>query len=142
MRVRFEIIGSAASHIEINIRCQDLRMEFVGIQIDLNIKVRDHKKKKEYTHRGSILLSVFRILHFGRLILNTKHETPEVWYNWLSTDLLKLTQRSFKGIGSGIFDKHFAGVAYIASQSWKGRGYDKKYATDSGGDDTNRSDNS
>jgi hypothetical protein len=33
MRVRFEIIGSAASHIEINFMCQDLRMEFAGFEI-------------------------------------------------------------------------------------------------------------
>ena len=34
MRVRFEIIGSAASHIEINFMCQDLRMEFTGFEIE------------------------------------------------------------------------------------------------------------
>jgi hypothetical protein len=53
-------------------------MEIVGIQIDLSTKVKDHKKKEEYTYRGSVLLSVFRILQFSRLISNTKHETPEI----------------------------------------------------------------
>jgi hypothetical protein len=45
MRVRFEIIGSAASHIEINFMCQDLRMEIVRDQIDLNTHVKDHLEK-------------------------------------------------------------------------------------------------
>ena len=65
--------------IEINFMCQDLRMEIVGIKIDLNTKVKDHKKKEEFTYRGSVWLSVFRILHFTRLISNTKYETPEIW---------------------------------------------------------------
>ena len=62
MRVRFEIIGSAASHIEINFMCQDLRMEFTGFDIE------GLEKKKKGTFRGSVLLSVFRILHFSKLI--------------------------------------------------------------------------
>ena len=71
MRVRFEIIGSAASHIEINFMCQDLRMEFTGFDIE------GLEKKEKGTFRGSVLLSVIRILHFSKLISNAKHETPD-----------------------------------------------------------------
>ena len=70
MRVRFEIIGSAASHIEINIMCQDLRKEFTGIETE------GFNKKKKDVFQGSVLSSVFRILHFIKSISNTKHETP------------------------------------------------------------------
>jgi hypothetical protein len=71
MRVRFEIIGSAASHIEINFMCQDLRMEFAGFEIE------GLEKKEKGTFRGSVMLSVFRILHFSKLISNAKYETPD-----------------------------------------------------------------
>ena len=72
IRVRIEIIGSAASHIEINFMCQDLRMEFTGFRIE------GLEKKEKGIFRGSILLAVFRILHFSKLISNAKHETPDV----------------------------------------------------------------
>ena len=71
MRVRFEIIGSDASHIEINFMCQDLRMEFTRFDIE------GLEKKEKGTFRGSVLLSVFRILHFSKLISNAKYETPD-----------------------------------------------------------------
>ena len=70
MRVRFEIIGSAACHIEINFMCQELRMEMVGN------KFKVLKKKEKDAYPGGVLSSVFRILHFIKLISNTKHETP------------------------------------------------------------------
>ena len=71
MRVRFEIIGSAACHIEINFMCQDLRMEFAGFEIE------GLGKKEKGTFRDSVMLSVFRILHFRKLISNAKYETPD-----------------------------------------------------------------
>jgi hypothetical protein len=49
MRVRFEIIGSAASHIEINFMCQDLRMEFTGFDIE------GLEKKGKGTFGGNVL---------------------------------------------------------------------------------------
>ena len=71
MRVRFEIIGSAASHIEINFMCQDLWMEFAGFEIA------GLEKKEKDAFRGSVLLSVFRILYFSKLISIAKYETPD-----------------------------------------------------------------
>ena len=38
--------------IEINFMCQDLRMEFVGIQFDLNTKVKDHYKRQDTLIEG------------------------------------------------------------------------------------------
>ena len=71
MRVRYKIIGSATSHIEINFMCQDLRMEFTGFDIE------GLGKKEKGTFGGRVLLSVFRILHFSKLMSNAKHETPD-----------------------------------------------------------------
>jgi len=52
--------------------CQDLRMELTGFGIE------GLEKKEKGIFRGSVLLSVFRILHFSKLISNAKHETPDV----------------------------------------------------------------
>jgi hypothetical protein len=71
MRFRFEIIFTAASHIEINFMCQDLKVEFTGFKIE------GLEKTEKGTFGGSVLLSVFRILHFCKLISNAKHETPD-----------------------------------------------------------------
>jgi len=51
--------------------CQDLRKKFTGIETE------GFNKKKKGVFQGSVLLSVFRILHFSRLISNAKHETPD-----------------------------------------------------------------
>jgi len=52
--------------------CQDLRMEFTGFGIE------GFEKNEKGIFRGSVLLPVFRILHFSELISNAKHETPDV----------------------------------------------------------------
>jgi hypothetical protein len=69
-RFRFEILDSAASHIEIYFMCQELRMEIVGN------KFKALKKKEKGANQGSLLSSVFRILQYSELISNAKHETP------------------------------------------------------------------
>jgi len=51
--------------------CQDLRMEFAGFEIE------GLGKKEKGTFRDSVMLSVFRILHFRKLISNAKYETPD-----------------------------------------------------------------
>jgi hypothetical protein len=63
-------MGSAASHIEINFMCQELRMKMVGN------KFKVLKKNEKGAYPGGVLSSVFRILHFTELISNAKHETP------------------------------------------------------------------
>jgi hypothetical protein len=70
VRVRFEKIGSAASHIENYFMCQDLRMEFTAIEIE------GLKKKGKVLFGGMLWSSVFRVLHFSKLKSNAKHETP------------------------------------------------------------------
>jgi hypothetical protein len=45
-------------------------MEIVGN------KFKALKKKVKGAYPGGFLSSVFRILHFSKLILNAKHETP------------------------------------------------------------------
>jgi hypothetical protein len=52
--------------------CQDLRMIFTGIDIE------GFEKKEKGTFRGSLLLSVFRILHHHVVISNARNETPDV----------------------------------------------------------------
>ncbi len=52
--------------------CQDLRMEFAGFGIESLEKI------EKGIYRGSVLLSVFRMLHFSELISNATHETPDV----------------------------------------------------------------
>ncbi|MGD9138319.1 MAG: hypothetical protein PVH42_16260 [Desulfobacterales bacterium] len=63
---------SVASLIEIKIMCQDDRMEFMGIDLDILKKIR------KASFREVVLSSVFRDSHFRGLKVNAKHETPDV----------------------------------------------------------------
>ncbi|MGD8294273.1 MAG: hypothetical protein PVF37_21345 [Desulfobacterales bacterium] len=63
---------SVASLIEIKIMCQDDRMEFMGIDLDILKKIR------KASFREVVLSSVFRDSYFRETKVNAKHETPDV----------------------------------------------------------------
>ena len=96
--------------IEISFMCQDLRLYFTRIEAE------DHNKNEESTFRGStfvIGVSQIALTAGGYQTQNTKHRIFDRFDFF--TVLLKLTQGSFKGKGSGILDKHFFSVVEIAA---------------------------